>query len=121
MRMADQRGVFRLRSADIQHSFQASGGALEEKRSDLCHRSVYLVDHRVECTRLVFAGKEIEVVCLRELQQGAGRSGVSRHSPRPGFCCGNNPGNLLPRGAVLLIRRKLNDEAATLRGYDEAY
>src|SRR5438270_475580 len=80
MGMADQRGVFRLWSADIQHGFQASGGALEKKRPDLCHCSVYLVDHRVECARLVLGGKEVEIVRFGELQERAGRSGVSRHT-----------------------------------------
>ena len=70
--MADQRGILRIRGARVQHRFQPSRGAFQEKRSYLRHRSVYLVDDGIKRLWLVLAWEEVEIVCLGKLQQRTG-------------------------------------------------
>src|SRR6185369_16537028 len=119
MGMADERGILGVRRAGIQHRFQSPGRAFEKERSDLCHCSVYLLDYRGECSRLVPAGKKIEIVHLSELQQRMRRGGVSWDGPSSGFRCRQNSWDLLHRAADPFVRRKPYDESAALSSNDE--
>ena len=81
MRVTDQGGTLCIRGTGVQHRFQPPCGTFERKSADLCHWSVYLVNHCVYDSRLVPAGEEIEIVRLGELQQRSGRKGIRGYCP----------------------------------------